>query len=132
LTKGKYKYDYGDIGKQTPLIKMHSLGADFIPQADYAGGLRYHGMAPIISLLKDQGVISAKAFSQKEIFEAGRLFSRTEGIIPAPETCHAIKAAIDEAMDAKKKGMQKNIIICFSGHGLLDLQGYADVLNLKG
>jgi tryptophan synthase beta chain len=132
LTKGEYKYDYGDTGKQTPLLKMHTMGCDFIPPSDHAGGLRYHGMSPIISLLKDQGIVSAKAYSQDEIFGAGQLFAKTEGVIPAPETNHAIRAAIDEAMLAKKAGVERVIVMGFSGHGLLDLNGYAKVLNLKG
>ncbi len=130
MTKGEYRYDYGDTGKQTPLLKMHTLGCDFVPPSEYAGGLRYHGMAPIVSLLVDHGIITPRSFSQEECFAAGKLFAHTEGIIPAPETNHAIKAAIDEALEAKRTGQKKVIVMNFSGHGLLDLEGYNKVLKL--
>ncbi len=125
MTKGEYRYDYGDTGKQTPMLKMHTLGCDFVPPPDHSGGLRYHGMAPIISLLVEQGVVEPKSYTQAEVFEAGKLFARTEGVIPAPETNHAVKAAIDEARGAKKG---KVILMNFSGHGLLDLAGYENYL----
>jgi tryptophan synthase beta chain len=130
LTKGEYRYDFGDTGMLTPLLKMYTLGCDFIPEAIHSGGLRYHGCAPSLSLLKKLGVVKAVAYEQKETFEAGRLFAMSEGVIPAPETNFAVKAAIDAAMDAKANGQAKTIVFNFSGHGLLDLQGYADVLGL--
>jgi tryptophan synthase beta chain len=131
LTKADYKYDYGDTAKLTPLLKMFSLGYDFIPPAIHAGGLRYHGMAPIISALIKNGLIRAKAYDQIEVFKAGKLFSEIECLIPAPETCHAIKAAIDEALKAKKNNEKKTIVFIYSGHGLLDLKGYEDFLDGK-
>jgi len=110
---------------------MFSLGYDFIPPAIHAGGLRYHGMAPIISALIKNGLIRAKAYDQIEVFKAGKLFSEIECLIPAPETCHAIKAAIDEALKAKKNNEKKTIVFIYSGHGLLDLKGYEDFLDGK-
>lgn len=130
LTKGEYRYDFGDTGKLTPLLKMFTLGCDFIPEAIHSGGLRYHGCAPSLSLLKKLGIVKAVAYEQKETFEAGRAFALAEGVIPAPETNFAVKAAIDEALKAKAKGQAKTIVFNFSGHGLLDLQGYHDVLGL--
>ncbi len=129
VTKGKYRYDYGDTGKLTPLIKMHTLGYDFIPPAIHAGGLRYHGMAPIICVLANKGIIRTRIYDQKEIFEAGRIFTRTEGIVPAPETCHAIKTTIDRALEAKDNKEEKIIAINFSGHGFFDLKGYQDYME---
>lgn len=133
LTRGSYKYDFGDTASTTPLIKMFTLGCDFVPSPIHAGGLRYHGEAPTVSLLHKTGDIDAVAYDQLSTFEAGKLFTETEGLVPAPETCHAIKAAIDEAADAKKKKEERIIAFNFSGHGLLDLKGYADFLsgNLK-
>ena len=122
-------YDYGDTAKQTPLLKMHSLRSDFAPKPIHAGGLRYHGMAPAISKLVDDGIIKAKAYGQLETFEAGRIFARTEGIIPAPETAHAIKGAIDRALQAKKSNEEKTILIGFSGHGFFDMKAYEDFLE---
>ncbi|MEM0018134.1 MAG: pyridoxal-phosphate dependent enzyme, partial [Candidatus Korarchaeum sp.] len=130
LTEGEYRYDFGDTAGVTPLIMMYTLGHDFVPPPIHAGGLRYHGAAPTVSLLKHKGVIRSVKYTQEEVFEAGKLFARTEGIIPAPETNHAVKAAIDEAMKCKKKGESKVIALNFSGHGLLDLKGYEDVLKL--
>jgi len=124
LTKGEYRYDFGDTGKLTPLIKMYTVGCDFIPEEIHAGGLRYHGDSPIVSLLKKQGFLKAVAYSQEKTFEAARLFANSEGIVPAPETAYAIKAAIDNALEAKKKNEQKIILFNFSGHGLLDLAAY--------
>ncbi|MDI9623332.1 MAG: TrpB-like pyridoxal phosphate-dependent enzyme [Methanothermobacter sp.] len=128
LTKGEYRYDYGDTAGMTPLLKMYTLGHDFIPPSVHAGGLRYHGMAPQIALLVKENIVKARAVSQKSVFESGVTFAKAEGVIPAPETCHAIKVAIDEAKKCKKTGEEKTIIINFSGHGLLDLQGYEDYL----
>ncbi len=125
LTKGRFEYDFGDTAQTTPLLKMYTLGCDFVPEAIHAGGLRYHGDAPSLSLLKHLGCIKAQSFNQKETFEAGRLFAKTEGIIPAPETNFAIKAAMERALKAKKKGEKCCILFNFSGHGLLDLGGYA-------
>ena len=131
VTKGEYKYDYGDTAKKTPLLKMFTLGCDFVPPPIHAGGLRYHGMAPIVSLLAKMGLIEVEAYHQTEVFKAGVIFAKTEGIVPAPETCHEIKAAIDEAVKAKKEGEEKTIVINFTGHGLLDLKGYEDFLEGK-
>jgi tryptophan synthase beta chain len=130
LTRGKYDYDFGDEAEMTPLIKMHSLGHKFIPAPVHAGGLRYHGKAPLICLLKELGIVEAIAYDQQETFEAARIFTECEGIIPAPETAHAIKCAIDEALDAKRCGKKRTIVFNFSGHGLLDLKGYRDILKL--
>ena len=98
LTKGKYAYDFGDTGKLTPLVRMHTLGSSFMPPAVHAGGLRYHGMAPLISHIKELGLIDAKAYNQIEVFKAGIEFAKCEGILPAPEANHAVKGAIDEAL----------------------------------
>ncbi|MDO8625591.1 MAG: TrpB-like pyridoxal phosphate-dependent enzyme [Candidatus Diapherotrites archaeon] len=131
MTKGEYRYDYGDTAKQTPLMKMHTLGCEYIPDPIYAGGLRYHGVAPLVSLLKERGFIEAEAYSQAECFEAARLFAKTEGIISAPESAHAIRSTIVHAMEAKKTGEKKVIAFNLSGHGLLDMDGYAKVLGLR-
>ncbi|MFA6427727.1 MAG: TrpB-like pyridoxal phosphate-dependent enzyme [Candidatus Magasanikbacteria bacterium] len=131
LTKGEYKYDFGDTAQMTPLLKMKTLGSDFIPSKIHAGGLRYHGMAPLVSFLHEEKFIEARAYDQLEVFEAGTQFARTEGIIPAPESSHAIKAAIDEAMKCKESGEEKVILFNLSGNGLLDLQGYDDYLAGK-
>ena len=122
LTRGKYAYDFGDVAKMTPLLHMFTLGHDFIPPGIHAGGLRYHGMAPIISALVRDEIIDPVSVHQLECFEAGRLFAQTEGIIPAPETCHAIKGAIMEAM--VDPNAPKTILFNFSGHGMLDLASY--------
>jgi len=126
LTKGLYAFDYGDTAKMAPILKMFTLGHDFIPAPIHAGGLRYHGMAPQICSLFDAGLIEAVAIPQPETFQAGVLFSHTEGIIPAPESTHAIRAAINEALDAKAKGEERVILFNLSGHGLLDLSAYDD------
>ncbi|RLD91950.1 MAG: TrpB-like pyridoxal phosphate-dependent enzyme [Aquificota bacterium] len=124
LTKGAFTYDFGDTARMTPLLKMYTLGHNFVPPSIHAGGLRYHGDSPIISLLVREGAMEAAAYYQTEVFEAGLLFARTEGFIPAPETNHAIKAAIDEAIKAKEEGEERVILFNFSGHGLLDLSSY--------
>jgi tryptophan synthase beta chain len=129
LTKGEYRYDFGDTAQMTPLLKMKTLGCDFIPQSIHAGGLRYHGMAPIISFLHEEKIITAQAYEQQEVFQAGQTFAKSEGIIPAPESSHAIKAAIDEAIKCREEGGAKNILFNLSGHGLLDLKGYEDFLQ---
>ncbi len=130
LTKGEYRYDFGDTAKTTPLIKMYTLGCDFIPPSIHAGGLRYHGAAPTISLLKNEGFIKSVAYPQEQIFQCAKLFAESEGLIPAPETSHAICAAIDLAKEAKKKNERKVIVFNYSGHGLLDLEGYRSILKL--
>jgi tryptophan synthase beta chain len=124
LTRGKYAYDYGDTAGMAPLAKMFTLGHTFVPSGIHAGGLRYHGMAPVISLLHRLGVMDAVAYRQNEAFEAAVLFARAEGICPAPETAHAIKAAIDEALRCKQTGQSKCIVFNFSGHGHFDLSSY--------
>jgi tryptophan synthase beta chain len=126
LTKGQFRYDFGDVAGLTPLISMYTLGHDFIPSGIHAGGLRYHGDSALVSQLYHDKIIEAKAYSQLPVFEAAVLFSGTEGIIPAPESSHAIRAAIDEALRAKEEGKQKTILFNLSGHGYLDLQAYAD------
>lgn len=131
MTEGKYEYDFGDTAQMTPLIKMCTLGSSFIPPSIHAGGLRYHGCAPSLSALINDGTVKPVAVEQKDCFDAGIMFARTEGIIPAPETTHAIKVAIDLALEAKKKNEKKIIALNFSGHGLLDLNGYAQFLDGK-
>ncbi|MBI3527147.1 MAG: TrpB-like pyridoxal phosphate-dependent enzyme [Betaproteobacteria bacterium] len=126
LTKGKYAYDFGDTGHLTPLVKMHTLGSTFIPPAFHAGGLRYHGMAPLVSHVKDLGLIEARAYKQIEVFEAGVQFARTEGIVPAPEANHAVKGAIDEALKCKQEGKARTILFNLCGHGHFDMQAYTD------
>ncbi|NLN70285.1 MAG: TrpB-like pyridoxal phosphate-dependent enzyme [Chloroflexi bacterium] len=124
LTKGLYAFDYGDTAKMAPILKMFTLGHDFVPAPIHAGGLRYHGMAPQICMLHDAGLVEAVSVPQLETFDAGILFAKTEGIIPAPESCHAIRTAIDEALDAKEKEEERVILFNLSGHGLLDLSAY--------
>ncbi len=126
LTKGKYVYDFGDTGRLTPLVKMHTLGSQFIPPATHSGGLRYHGMAPMVSHLKEIGAIEAQSFGQKECFEAGVNFARAEGIVPAPEATHAVKGAITAAMECKKNGKSKTILFNLCGHGHFDMKAYGD------
>ena len=126
LTKGQYAYDFGDTGHLTPLVKMHTLGSTFIPPAFHAGGLRYHGMAPLVSHIKDLGLIDAVAYTQLEVFEAGVQFARAEGIIPAPEANHAVKGAIVEALKCKEEGKSKTILFNLCGHGHFDMQAYTD------
>ncbi len=129
LTKGVYAFDYGDTAKMAPVVKMHTLGHGFIPPSIHAGGLRYHGMAPSLSAFFNAGLIDAVAVKQKPTFEAAIQFARTEGIIPAPELAHAIRAAMDEALDAKKKGEKRVILFNLSGHGHFDLSAYEAFLN---
>ena len=131
LTKGKYVYDFGDTGHLTPLVKMHTLGSTFIPPATHSGGLRYHGMAPMVSHLKELGIIEAKAFGQKECFEAGIKFANVEGIVPAPEATHAVKGAMDAAIECKKNGQSKTILFNLCGHGHFDMQAYGDYFDNK-
>jgi tryptophan synthase beta chain len=126
LTRGKYAYDFGDTAHLTPLVKMHTLGSSFVPLGFHAGGLRYHGMSPLISHAQNIGLLEARAYHQLECFEAAVLFARSEGIIPAPESSHAIKAGIDEALVCKQDGTGKAILINLSGHGYFDMQAYTD------
>ena len=131
LTKGKYAYDFGDTGNLTPLVKMHTLGSSFVPPATHSGGLRYHGMAPMVSHLKELGVIEAKAFGQKECFDAGVKFANVEGIVPAPEATHAIKGVIDAAIECKNNGKSKTILFNLCGHGHFDMEAYSDYFDNK-
>jgi tryptophan synthase beta chain len=124
LTKGEYRYDLGDVAGMTPLLKMYTLGHDFMPPSIHAGGLRYHGMSAIVSKLYHEKLIEAQAYEQTEVFEAAVLFARTEGIIPAPESSHAIKSAIEEAKKAKLEGTKKVILFNLSGHGHFDMSAY--------
>jgi tryptophan synthase beta chain len=124
LTQGEYRYDFGDTAGTTPLLKMHTLGNDFRPAPIHAGGLRYHGMAPMVSHLYDQGFLEARAYPQNACFEAAVQFIRTEGIVPAPESSHAIRAAIDEALAAREAGEERVILFNLSGHGFFDMAAY--------
>ena len=129
LSRGRYAYDYGDTAKLAPVVKMYTLGHDFVPEPIHAGGLRYHGMSPLVSLLKHHGFIESRSLHQRPCFEAGIQFARTEGIIPAPESTHAIKAAVDVALEAKKSGEKKVILFNLSGHGHFDLSSYQRYLS---
>jgi len=129
LTRGTYRYDFGDTGQMTPLVKMHTLGHGFIPEPIHAGGLRYHGMAPLVSLLKDQGIIEAQAVHQTRSFEAGVLFARSEGILPAPESSHAIAAIVGLAREANAAGTSPVLLFNLSGHGHFDLSAYERYLS---
>jgi tryptophan synthase beta chain len=126
LTRGKYAYDFGDTGHLTPLVKMHTLGSTFVPPPFHAGGLRYHGMAPLVSHLQELKLIESRAYTQTEVFSAGVQFARAEGIIPAPEANHAVKAAIDEALKCKTEGKSRVILFNLCGHGHFDMQAYMD------
>jgi len=129
LTQGEYRYDSGDTAGMTPLMKMYTVGSDFVPSPIHAGGLRYHGDSPLISFLYYKKLIEAVAYGQADVFAAAELFAQTEGIIPAPESAHAIKQVIVEAMNAKKEGKKPVILFNLSGHGLLDLGAYEEYLN---
>ncbi len=129
LTKGVFAYDYGDTGKLTPLIKMYTLGHDFVPAGIHAGGLRYHGASPLLSHLRKLGHMDAVAYPQLPVFEAALQFARTEGILPAPESSHAIRAAVDEALAARQEGRPRVILFCLSGHGHFDLSAYENYLS---
>ena len=126
LTRGRYAYDFGDTGHMTPLAKMHTLGSTFMPPGFHAGGLRYHGMAPLVSHVKELGLIEACAYHQTQCFEAGVLFARHEGIVPAPEANHAVKGAIDEAVRCREEGTSRAILFNLCGHGHFDMQAYMD------
>ena len=129
LTKGEYRYDFGDTAGLTPLMKMHTLGASFIPEPIHAGGLRYHGMAPLVSHIYELGLVEAISIPQTECFEGALQFARTEGIVPAPEPTHAIAAAVREAMACKESGEEKVILTALCGHGHLDLAAYETFLS---
>jgi tryptophan synthase beta chain len=124
LTRGEYRYDFGDTAATTPLMKMHTLGHTFMPPDIHAGGLRYHAMAPLLCHLHELGLIEARAYHQTAVFEAAVQFARTEGIIPAPESAHAVRSAIDEALAAKEAGTKKVIVFNLSGHGHFDMSAY--------
>ena len=126
LTRGPYAYDFGDTAHLTPLTKMHTLGSTFTPPGFHSGGLRYHGMAPLVSHVKELGLIEARAYHQLSCFEAGVLFARVEGILPAPEANHAVKGAIDEALRCKEEGISRAILFNLCGHGHFDMQAYMD------
>jgi len=129
VTKGQYQYDHGDTAKLTPLVPMHTLGHDFIPAPIHAGGLRYHGIAPTISVLAQTNQMTTEAFNQLEVFDAAKLFIQTEGIIPAPEPAHAIKGAIDEALRCKQTGEAKTILFVLCGHGFFDMAAYDEYFS---
>jgi tryptophan synthase beta chain len=129
LTKGRFAYDYGDTAKLAPIVKMYTLGHDFVPAGIHAGGLRYHGASPLLSHLVNHGYIDAKAYTQLPVFESAVQFARTEGILPAPESAHAIRAAVDEAIAAREEGRARVILFCLSGHGHFDLSAYENYLS---
>jgi tryptophan synthase beta chain len=131
MTRGQYAYDFGDTGNLTPLTKMHTLGSSFIPPGFHAGGLRYHGMSPLVSHAKELGLLEAVAYHQTPCFEAAITFARSEGIIPAPETAHAIKGAIEEAMRCKREGKSETILFNLSGHGHFDMAAYTEYFSGK-
>jgi tryptophan synthase beta chain len=126
LTRGKYAYDFGDTGHLTPLVKMHTLGSTFVPPGFHAGGLRYHGMAPLVSLLQELGLIESRALAQNDCFAAGLQFARTEGILPAPEANHAVRGVVEEAQRCKAEGISRTILVNLCGHGHFDMQAYID------
>lgn len=129
LTKGVYTFDYGDTAKMAPITKMYTLGHDFTPAGIHAGGLRYHGDSPLVSQLYNEGLIEACAYAQKEVFEAALTFAKAEGIVPAPESSHAIKKGIDEALLCKETGEEKVILICLSGNGYFDMTAYESYIS---
>ncbi|MDR3707681.1 MAG: TrpB-like pyridoxal phosphate-dependent enzyme [Capsulimonadaceae bacterium] len=129
LTRGEFRYDFGDVAKFTPLVEMYTLGHTFMPAGIHAGGLRYHGMSTIISRLAHDGIIEPNAYTQNSCFSAAEIFAKCEGIVPAPESSHAIRAAIDEAILAKAKGTEPTILFCLSGHGFLDLASYESYID---
>lgn len=129
ITKGRYTYDFGDLAGLTPLLMMHTLGSRFVPPPVHAGGLRYHAMAPLVSAAVEQGLVEAVAFQQREVFDAAILFTRTEGILPAPESSHAVRAAVNEALAAKEAGQERVIVFNLSGHGYFDTSSYEAYLS---
>ena len=124
VTRGEFRYDFGDTARRTPLLKMHTLGHTFVPPGLHAGGLRYHGMAPLVSHLKDRGIVESVAYHQNECFKAAVTFARAEGHIPAPETAHALRAVEEEALKCKETGEEKCIVVLYSGHGHFDMGAY--------
>jgi len=131
LTRGKYAYDFGDTAHLTPLVKMHTLGSTFMPPGFHAGGLRYHGMGPLVSHVYELGLIEARAYQQIACFEAGVMFARAEGIVPAPESTHAVRCAIDEALRCKAEGKAETIVFNLSGHGHFDMGAYINYFSGK-
>ncbi|HWR69519.1 MAG TPA: TrpB-like pyridoxal-phosphate dependent enzyme, partial [Dehalococcoidia bacterium] len=131
VTKGPYTWDYGDVAGMAPIAKMYTLGHSFVPPPVHAGGLRYHGMAPIVSLCQKLGIIETKAVAQTAVFNSALQFARAEGIVPAPEPSHAIKVVIDEALKCKESGQKKTILLGLSGHGNFDLGAYDEYLSGK-
>jgi tryptophan synthase beta chain len=131
LTRGRYAYDFGDTAHLTPLVKMHTLGSTYVPPGFHAGGLRYHGMAPLVSHVTDLGLVNPRAYQQVQCFEAGLQFAKAEGIIPAPEANHGVRAAIDEALRCKEEGVSRAILFNLCGHGHFDMQAYRDYLDGK-
>jgi tryptophan synthase beta chain len=131
LTKGELRYDFGDTAETTPLLMMYTLGHKFMPPPIHAGGLRYHGMSPMVSHALKLGLIEAEAYHQTKVFEAATQFARTEGIVPAPESAHAIAAVVEEAKHAREAGTKRVILFNLSGHGLLDLSAYETYLSGK-
>ena len=129
MTRGVYAFDYGDTAKMAPVIKMNTLGHDFVPPTIHAGGLRYHGMSPSLSALFNAGLIDAVSVHQNSTFDAALQFAHAEGILPAPESAHAIRAAIDEALDAKAKGEKRVILFNLSGHGHFDMASYEQYMS---
>ena len=131
LTEGELRYDFGDTAETTPLMKMYTLGHKFMPPSIHAGGLRYHGMSPMVSHALKLGLMEAKAYHQTKVFEAATLFARKEGIVPAPESSHAIAAVVDEAIKAREEGRKRVLLFNLSGHGLLDLSSFESYLHGK-
>ncbi|MCH4815024.1 MAG: TrpB-like pyridoxal phosphate-dependent enzyme [Saccharolobus sp.] len=129
FSKGEYKYDFPDSAGLLPLVKMITLGKDYVPPPIYAGGLRYHGVAPTLSLLAKEGIVEWREYNEREIFEAAKIFMENQGIVPAPESAHAIKAVVDEAIEARKNNERKVIVFNLSGHGLLDLSNYESMMK---
>lgn len=129
MTRGVFAYDYGDSVKMGPIAKMYTLGHDFVPSSIHAGGLRYHGLSPIMSQLYHDGLIEAQAYGQVDVLNAGVLFAKAEGIVPAPESTHAIKGAIEEALRCKREGKEEVILFNLSGHGYFDFFAYEKLMN---
>jgi len=129
VTRGYYTYDHFDAARLTPMGKMYTLGHTFIPPPIHAGGLRYHGMAPTLCLLKREGIVKSKAYNQVEVFEAARLFAQAEGFLPAPEPAHAIKAVIDAAIECRERNEERTLLFLLCGHGHFDMQAYDDYLR---
>jgi len=129
MSRGEFRYDFGDTAQMTPLLKMFTLGHTFVPPSIHSGGLRYHGMAPLLSHLQDLGLTEAQSYHQNAVFEASILFARTEGMVCAPETSHAVKSAIDEAIRAREENQEKCIVFCYSGHGFFDLAAHDSYLS---